>query len=561
MKLNSKRKIIVVVFFLLVGVTGLTYFRLSKPNFANNQELTISAGVVPHHLLAEEIIVDFFDYIDSKEDPERIILLSPDHFKTGDIIGNSFISLNADTERFYGLEMDHDLIENLSFKNEIVLNNPAINYDHGITDLMPFIENRFPDTKIAPFLIPASISKEKVEKFVHSLNSLTCPETIVIASVDFSHYLTPGAADFHDVKSIRTLINFEKEGFPDLEVDSWHSLYVARKFAKLRKKESPGFIRHANSTDFLPEGDVGEMTSYFSVVFEDGKAGRGFSGKTVLITGNIVVDNQVEKLITEENKYYPLRQISQFLKGVDLVAGGMEFSFPDLAINNPTNFFKDLTEILSWARFDLILTTDHVDLNSEQNKSEEFFEKTEIDTATPASKNNFFEKEGVAFLSFDENTDSDLSSEKIKELIESIRKKNPDYFLITIIHRSGNTEGKNKDAWKGLAYNTIDFGADLVVGKGTGFTKKIEEYEGKLIFSSLGGFLTGRNSQKTGFSLGVEIYPEKTVYRIFPIENKIGQLSLMSPSDRKSFLINLSEKSSPGLIDEIRSGTIKKDNQ
>jgi len=85
-----------------------------KPDFLK-KELEISGGVVPHHLLAKDLIEKFFKnlYFYSKEKPETIILLSPDHYKAESVLGNFFITLFPETQEFHQLKVDSSLIRNL----------------------------------------------------------------------------------------------------------------------------------------------------------------------------------------------------------------------------------------------------------------------------------------------------------------------------------------------------------------------------------------------------------------------------------------------------------------
>lgn len=63
-------------------------------------KLNIASGIVPHHLLAKEIIDDFFKYIFSREKPETIILLSPDHWHIAALNQeNSFITVALEPVR------------------------------------------------------------------------------------------------------------------------------------------------------------------------------------------------------------------------------------------------------------------------------------------------------------------------------------------------------------------------------------------------------------------------------------------------------------------------------
>lgn len=85
---------------IISGVLYLNNFFTKKIEVYNTQSL-IASGVVPHYVLVKEIIQDFLEYLSSKENPKTIILLSPDHFKSGNISKEkSFITLDSKTEEF-----------------------------------------------------------------------------------------------------------------------------------------------------------------------------------------------------------------------------------------------------------------------------------------------------------------------------------------------------------------------------------------------------------------------------------------------------------------------------
>ena len=68
------------------------------------------------------------------------------------------------------MKVDNFLIRTLSFNNELVFSNSSISFDHGITNLIPFIKKYFPESKIVPIIIPLNHSQEKLDQFVNSLN-------------------------------------------------------------------------------------------------------------------------------------------------------------------------------------------------------------------------------------------------------------------------------------------------------------------------------------------------------------------------------------------------------
>jgi len=279
---------------------------------------------------------DFFSYISSQEKPKTIVILSPDHFKSGILMeSNSFITITVDSnnKEFNHLKIDTLLWGKLLKENKMILNNSAVIAEHGVTVLLPYIKKYFPETNILPILIPADITKEQIEQLVKTIDENSLLDTIVVASIDFSHYLPPQAADFHDTKSIRVLLNFEIENFKNIEADCWQALYAARLFAKLRQKEVPRIIAHKKSADFL-NLELEETTSYFSVIFEKDEAeNKIYSSavdnfpkvvKTVLLIGDVMLDRGVEELVKQNSIYYPFYKISHFLRGIDIVFGNLE---------------------------------------------------------------------------------------------------------------------------------------------------------------------------------------------------------------------------------------------
>jgi len=575
---NFKNFFIGLTLIIVVGgvISGPYFWRMPKQTVINTGEINVSAGVVPHHLLAKKIIEDFFSYISSKNKPEAIVLVGPDHFKAGIIVGNSFITLQPETQEFYGMKIDGSLIKNLSFENNLIFSNSSISIDHGITSLIPFIKKYFPDSKIIPFIIPLNISQEEVDQFVNSLNFFASDKTIIVASVDFSHYFPTQVSKFHDLKSIRTLINFQKEEFKNLEVDSWHALYIARAFANLRDKEFPKIIGYANSKDFLKNQEIEETTSYFSVVFEkenqkEQEKIKELEGKTILFVGDIMLDRGVEYLMRKNNIFYPFEKINQFLRGVDVVVGNLEGPI----VKNPPNFSDESLKFafspevvtgLSFANFNLLsLANNHTfdlgEVGLEETK--EFLAKANINFVghpIRCDKDFLFERDNIIFLALNKTFPFNCFDDKIIEIVKKVRNSKPEKFLIIIFHWGEEYQLKSSISQQKLAHKIIDSGADLIIGSHPHVVQEIEEYKGKLIFYSLGNFIFDQYFSKEtqqGLAVGLELYPEKVIYHLFPIQSHLSQLFLMNQEKANEFLEKLAKKSSPQLLDKIKSGIIE----
>lgn len=571
--------ILILIFSTIGGISGYYYWRAPSGE-TQIKEINIAAGVVPHHLLAESLVEDFFSYITSKDKPETIVLLSPDHFNAGSILGNSFITLEKRNQELSGVKVDSSLIQTLSLENNLIFSNESINSDHGITGLLPFIRKYFPKTKIIPFIIPSSISLEDTERFATSLNSLASPGAMVIASVDFSHYLPVSLAELHDTKSIRTLVNFEKENFENLEVDSWQALYIARDFARSRSREFPKIIGHLNSIDFLEDKNIEETTSYFSVVFEgenSQKAGEieEVNSKTVLFAGDIMLDRGVEYLINKNSVYYPFEKISQALKGVDIVVGNLEGPIvedpPYLSDESlKFAFSPEVVKSLVFSNFNLLSlannhTLDMGEIGLEQTK--DFLRKADI---VPIGHPNecdagfLFKENDITFLAFNKTFPFNCSDDEITEIVKEARTSNSKDFLTVIFHWGMEYQFNSSSYQQNLAHQIIDAGADLVVGHHPHVVQEIEEYKGKLILYSLGNFIFDFDNHsleetRQGLIVGLEIYPERVVYRLFPIKTHLSQPSLMEPKEAEGFLQELASRSYPymPLSEQIKNAIIE----
>ncbi len=575
--------LLLLIILISVAIIGKNYYfenfknLLSKEIIISSNQFFVSSGVVPHHLLAKEIIQKFFKSLSLKGKPKTIVLLSPDHFNSKVLCKKtSFIALNFQTKNFKNLKVDEFLLKSLAEKNDFCFSNSSIERDHGIINLLPYIKNYFPEAKILPILVPSDISRKQMDFFIKDLNSQSFSSIFIIASVDFSHYLPKIAAQFHDKKSIRVLLNFEKENFENIEVDCWQCLYGARLFAKLQNKEKPEIIAYKNSSDFLKNPNIDETTSYFGVIFEKGnKKNYKNSGsqkvKTLLFVGDIMLDRGIENLMEKNSIYYPFEKIHQFLRGIDLVIGNLEGPI----VKNPPDFDKtslkfafssEVTKVLSFSNFNLVsLANNHTFDTGETGfkETKEFLKQSHINFVghpIRCDKDFLFKKENIIILAFNKTFPFNCSEEKIAEIVKKIRKLNPKKFLIVIFHWGEEYQPKSSIFQQKLAHKVIEAGADLIIGSHSHVVQEIEEYQRKLIFYSLGNFVFDQYFSKEtqeSLALGVEIYPQKVIYRLFPIQSKLGQPFLMNQKDSQKFLKKLAQESFPQkLFDEIKNGSI-----
>lgn len=154
-------------------------------------------GVVPHHIVAAELIAGFFKSIKNTE-YDTVIIIAPDHSggygqavisRLGWSVGNGVTE--CDTELLSKITAIKDL--------DFVTDDNRLQSDHSASNLIPYIQHYLPKAKIVPILLTNRIEKTEAERFADKLyKTVSGKKCLVIFSIDFSHYLTPPDAQRHD---------------------------------------------------------------------------------------------------------------------------------------------------------------------------------------------------------------------------------------------------------------------------------------------------------------------------------------------------------------------------
>jgi len=569
------KKIIQLLLILLIFLIS------SLPAYGHVVESSfIAGGIVPHHLLAKVLIEDFFGYIArQKHLPDIVILLSPDHFNNAILEKDtSFITVNWENghQKFCNIPVELQLLKELSSTIDIKKSSDIVLSEFGVTNLLLFIKKYLPQTNVIPIIISRNTSQEEVEQLVNTIHTISPSYTMLIASADFSHYLPAAAAEFHDTKSIRVLLNFEHENFKNIEVDSWQSLYAARLFAKLRKSEKATVFAHKNSVDFLP-CELNSTTSYFSVIFQKGRPQKNLKVKTVLLAGDMMLGRGIEKLMKENSIYYPFQKIVQLLRGVDVVFANLEGPLVENVQENSVDeskftFRPKVLEAVRWSQLNLLsLANNHIMDSGKESLEEtiDWLRKYQINfVGSPLAafanstniKNSYFSSEQTVFLAFNRVLPYiDYQIEIIKK-IKKTRQSNLEKIIIVSIHWGNEYESISSAAQRDLAQQIIAAGADIIVGHHPHVVQEIELIQGRPVFYSLGNFIFDRQvlpETREGLIVGLTIRDDKLSFRLFPIKNKAGQPLLMSQSETDIFLNKLAQKSDKRLWENIKKGIIE----
>ncbi|MCC7522541.1 AmmeMemoRadiSam system protein B [Candidatus Uhrbacteria bacterium] len=192
--------------------------------------------IIPHHLVAGREIASL---LASTPAPKNVFLLSPDHFSSGEEF------LTTDSIR----QAD----------------------EHGIHGLVPFIEQAWPGAQIVPAMLridtPTGTRLEITQKISSEL--IRTPDSILIATIDFSHYLPVFAADFHDEYSADMIRSLSCDKAYTIELDAPGIFEIACMTAR-RLGLAPTIHANTNSLSLMKAEIAQDSTSHFLVSFSPG---------------------------------------------------------------------------------------------------------------------------------------------------------------------------------------------------------------------------------------------------------------------------------------------------
>jgi poly-gamma-glutamate synthesis protein (capsule biosynthesis protein) len=226
----------------------------------------ISGITVPHHLLAADLIARAFKSIASPT-YDRIIILSPDHYWLGEkpisVATNDFVTP-------FGIVKTDEKFTNILLTLPNTGTNRSFYREHGIVNIVSFVGLYFPHVPVVAIELKENLKKPDADLLTDALKELASPNTLVIQSTDFSHYLTPLMAWAEDFKTLEALRSTNTEKAFTLsqpnQIDSAAAQYIQ---LRLQREFFHSYIQiqdHKNSQDYTKE-PVSSSTSYIVEIF------------------------------------------------------------------------------------------------------------------------------------------------------------------------------------------------------------------------------------------------------------------------------------------------------
>jgi hypothetical protein len=146
--------------------------------------------------------------------------------------------------------------------------NEAFSGEHSVGIIIPFVRYYFPDARVLSIIVQRQVPKRMQRGFCRWLDAqLRDPHTIVLLSMDFSHYQTSDEADRRDQLSGRAILELNESLVDQLDIDC-HSGFGALLGALNEQMGiKPIMCCHTNSAKITGKTDISSVTSYHTVLF------------------------------------------------------------------------------------------------------------------------------------------------------------------------------------------------------------------------------------------------------------------------------------------------------
>lgn len=479
---------------------------------------TVLGGIVSHHLLANIDISKFFaEFTDQNVD--KVIIVGPNHYYPSD---PPFLSTSHGYITPFGdVEVDKKLIDTLVTSGLIELAPGKLEEEHSISSLVPYVSAYFPNAKIAPVIVSSRASNDDLEALSNGLIKNASENTVVIASVDFSHHLYSNASQIHDARAITSIQNFDYDSILNSEVDSPGSLFILLKYLESKGAKNIT-LEQQSSANIFKKHDSEDVTSY---VFAHARVGniQNSSGASILFFGDTMLGRgSAEKSDLFTNISGPE---GNFLKGYDAVVINLEGSVErkNCALEND----------------DLLISSSDLSILKENRITHvgimnDNFHRCPLDTEVEM----VFSKEKLTPISESgttirgTNIDVEILSffaspvpENIALMAERVRLASLGGKTVVVNVRWGieyDTEPSTHA--RRLAYALIDAGADAIIGHHPRVIQPIEVYKNGIIFYSLGNFISDQSDHQTkdGFAVGLFATSKYIRTTIFPLTQQGG---------------------------------------
>lgn len=293
-------------------------------------------------------------------------------------------------------------------------------------------------------------------------------------------------------------------------------------------------------------GDLSLPSSYSS---REKIAGDEYSRPKLLFVGDMMFDRWIRQVGEKKGYDFVFKGVEDLLKNNDLIIGNLEGPItdkPSVSINTALGtrnnyiftFDSSVAGILKKYNINLVnLGNNHI-LNFGQNglmQTEKYLADAGVDYfCSDDARTKLYEIKNIRIgLVCYNQFENDAVNKTLADI--DMAKKQAD-FVVLYTHWGIEYNTLVTPGIKTLAHQFISAGADAIIGSHPHVTQEKEEYQGKMIYYSLGNFIFDQyfNPEATrGLAIGVSIDPsdKKLIFEEYTVQMKSNGQTVWPPGN------------------------------
>jgi AmmeMemoRadiSam system protein B len=193
---------------------------------------------------------------------ERIIVIGPNHVNAGSA---AVATSDRSWQTPFGLvQSDAGAIGRLTGGGLVRSEPEVLAYEHSVAGVVPAIAYYLPEARVVPLVLRHDLTAAEVERLAAALVPLLDGGTVIVAAVDFSHYLQAKEARARDGETLAALEALDSSrilSFGDEHVDSPASIAVVMEAMRLKGVGEFQLMENTNSSE-LGGSARAPVTSY-----------------------------------------------------------------------------------------------------------------------------------------------------------------------------------------------------------------------------------------------------------------------------------------------------------
>ncbi len=210
--------------------------------------------MLPHHIPATiPRLVRFYSRLKETQEVKNFIVIGPDHNDSGKapvtVSNASFFTVYGEIEPIPGIP------EELSSAGIASIEEAPFDLEHSIGAQVLVISRIFPQARVTPIILRSNVSREHAESLGRAISKYLDEDTVLVSSVDFSHYLGTDQAMPIDERSGAVLEALDLDSVSLVNADSGMSVAVFMRALLEKGATGTDGFEVLNTNDFMQNAD------------------------------------------------------------------------------------------------------------------------------------------------------------------------------------------------------------------------------------------------------------------------------------------------------------------